>query len=446
MYKLLIVDDERDIREGLGRFNWNSMGIEVSGICDNGLSAFSHVMDDPVDIILTDIRMPIMNGLELIEKVRKQFPFIKVVVLSGCDDFDYALNCITNGVLGYLLKPTNPDELIEMFNKIIQQLNDEKQIKIRLSTLERRARITSKAFKNSFLKDILQRSLIPDEMEEGCLYGELIFESELYTVCIFQLDGILHKKASIKVDNWKLIIFALDNIIGELWEQADKGYKWVDPANADCYIIVSDFSLQSDLEKLKNEAYRIKEHMNKVKGLFKTTISIGIGSVERSTEDIWISAKNARMALSCLTGEDETAVYPLQNSYTSQQRKSALSHEDIEPSDKLEKYRQSGRHTVNAAQKYIKDNFSRSITLAEVAGHVYVNTTYLSTLFKELTGENFVHYITKCRIKKAQELLKDVQYNVSEIGEIVGYENPRYFSEVFKKNVGMTPYEFRNTY
>jgi two-component system response regulator YesN len=446
LYKLLIVDDERDIREGLGRFDWKSLGIEVSGICDNGLSAFSHVMDDPVDIILTDIRMPIMNGLDLIEKVRKQFPFIKIVVLSGCDDFDYALSCITNGVLGYLLKPTDPDQLIETFNKITQQLNDEKQIKVRLSTLERKARFTTKAFKNSFLKDILQRSLMPDEMEEGCLYGELIFDAELYTVCVFQLDGIMEKKASITANNWKLIIFALDNIMDELWEQTDMGYRWVDPASADCCIIVTDPCLQRDMEKLKNEVHRTKENLNKVKGLFKTTISVGIGSSEQRPEDIWSSAKNARIALSSITDGDKTAVYPSQNSYMSMQSESDHENTDIECAEKLEKYRQSGRQIINAAQKYINDNYSRSITLAEVAGHVYINTTYLSTLFKELTGENFVHYITKCRVKKAQELLRDVQYNVCEIGEMVGYENPRYFSEVFKKNVGMTPYEFRNTY
>ena len=106
MYKLLIVDDEKEIREGLAKWSWDAVGIEVAGCCSHGLEALQFVEERPVDIVVTDIRMPFMDGIELMTALNARYPFIRVVILSGYSDFEYAQKALKFGAIDYpLLKP-----------------------------------------------------------------------------------------------------------------------------------------------------------------------------------------------------------------------------------------------------------------------------------------------------------------------------------------------------
>lgn len=105
---------------------------------------------------------------------------------------------------------------------------------------------------------------------------------------------------------------------------------------------------------------------------------------------------------------------------------------------------EKGHQLVQAAVDYIQGQFYDAITLTDVARHVHCNATYLSHLFKEVAGYSFVQYLTICRIAKAKQLLQNPKLKVYEVGELVGFPNPRYFSEIFKKYTTYSPYEFRN--
>ncbi|WP_409342544.1 response regulator [Paenibacillus sp. MBLB4367] len=126
MYKVLIADDEAFIRDRVkNNMPWEDIGFEVAGCASNGEAAIQMIRDCRPDAVLTDILMPNMNGLELADHLRKEFPHIKVALMSAYDDFQYAKEAIRFGVRGYLLKPVMRDELVGLFRDISRDLEKE---------------------------------------------------------------------------------------------------------------------------------------------------------------------------------------------------------------------------------------------------------------------------------------------------------------------------------
>ena len=112
MYKLLLVDDEQIIREGLARMiDWEGLGLTLTASCSNALAALDSMTDDMPDILLADVRMPGMDGLELVERAMALHPQLQAIILSGYDTFQYAQQAIKTGVMEYLLKPCSQEEL-----------------------------------------------------------------------------------------------------------------------------------------------------------------------------------------------------------------------------------------------------------------------------------------------------------------------------------------------
>lgn len=131
MYRLIIVDDEFEIRDSMVRlFPWQDMGFEVVGHFDNGAEALEFIRGHPVDVVLTDIRMPVMTGIELAEKLRQEYPDMAIVFLSAYRDFTYAQEAIRHGVSGYIVKPTGYRQLSEMFGRVKSEMDKEKSAAI----------------------------------------------------------------------------------------------------------------------------------------------------------------------------------------------------------------------------------------------------------------------------------------------------------------------------
>lgn len=104
---------------------------------------------------------------------------------------------------------------------------------------------------------------------------------------------------------------------------------------------------------------------------------------------------------------------------------------------------QLGGGVIKEVQLFIRRHYNETITLNMLADQFYLHPNYLSRLFKEKTGKNFVEYMTEVRMEKVKEMLADPEKKVSDISMMAGYENPRYFSKVFKQFTGMTPSEYR---
>lgn len=126
LYNLIIIDDEEEIREGLSNyFPWVDMGFKVTSTFDNGLTALEYLKTDPVDVILSDIKMPMMDGIELAAYVNEYYSSIKIIFLSGHKEFEYARQALQYGVKEYIVKPTKFNELVSCFSKLKEELDQE---------------------------------------------------------------------------------------------------------------------------------------------------------------------------------------------------------------------------------------------------------------------------------------------------------------------------------
>ena len=122
MLKLIIADDERIIRESISTLiDWGSLGIELAGVCSDGIEAYNMILDECPDIVLTDIRMPGLSGLDLIERISQTDLSIQFVLLSGYGEFEYAKQAMRFRVHHYLLKPCNEEQIIESMKDVIQE-------------------------------------------------------------------------------------------------------------------------------------------------------------------------------------------------------------------------------------------------------------------------------------------------------------------------------------
>ncbi len=135
MIKLVIADDEQIIRESLAALiNWRSLGIELAGVCKNGVEALECIIDTCPGIVITDIKMPGLNGLKLIEKIRQTDQDIQIIVLSGYGEFEFAKTAMQYGVKYYLLKPINNDAIRQAVEKAKKDFTDAETVRPYLSS------------------------------------------------------------------------------------------------------------------------------------------------------------------------------------------------------------------------------------------------------------------------------------------------------------------------
>lgn len=128
MYKLLIADDESKIRMGLRQyFPWGELGFEVAAEARDGRQAMDYIAGHPVDVVLTDIKMPVMTGIELAQELHSRKTKIKVVFLTGYKEFEFAQKALVYGVKGYIVKPTKYEELQALFTALKEELDEERR-------------------------------------------------------------------------------------------------------------------------------------------------------------------------------------------------------------------------------------------------------------------------------------------------------------------------------
>ncbi|QHT59181.1 response regulator [Paenibacillus lycopersici] len=439
-YKLLIVDDEKEIREGLASWAWEKVGIEVAGICSHGLEALQFVEERPVDIVITDIRMPFMDGLELMSALNARYPFIRVVILSGYNDFEYAQKALQCGAIDYLLKPLQFQMLQDTFIRAVERLSEEKQAELRISVLRRKAELLARVLRVEFLRRLFQEPLSEVELEQGISDGEVLLDASRYTVAVFRPDRLAEPGATIGDKEKKLLVFSLDNILTDLWEGKELGYHWVNAQTGEAFVL----SVKPEAETHFAE---LLPQWRKYRGLFKSSFSGGIGRPVSSPADIYLSAQSASAALAANLEEGTLAPAPSEES-ASRTVPAVLASKELS----AVAAGADGSQTAEAepvsmllvqAKQYIRDHFNRSLTLKEVADQVHISGSHLFALFKN-SGQTFLSFLTSIRLQRAMELLSGSNLKIYEIVEQVGYSDPAYFTEVFKKYTGKTPHEYRS--
>jgi two-component system response regulator YesN len=195
MYRIVIADDEEYVRELVAKnINQSQSEFEVVGKAENGLHAMELVLSSKPDILITDISMPFMDGLELIRKIQELDQSIKTVIISGYDDFSYAKQALTLGVTDYLLKPFLPSELFEVLNKIKGEIEHQKTLLQNIQSMKNQLEDNRQFLQEHFLKNLFQNIIDKKNIIEESKKVKIDLDTDYYAVGILQLQQNMSKK------------------------------------------------------------------------------------------------------------------------------------------------------------------------------------------------------------------------------------------------------------
>jgi two-component system response regulator YesN len=270
VYKILLVDDEAIVREGIKeRIDWDELGLICVGDCENGLEAMEAVEQLQPDIIVTDINMPFVDGLELTRYVVNHSPLTKIIILTGYDDFSYAQQAIKLKVHDFILKPITSAEMRKVLEKVKLEIDDDRQVHGDFDRLKKQLNESLPLLKERFLERLVTSMVPAREREERLRYFKIQLIGKWFMSLIVDVDHFPDGYAS-----WdkELLRFAVFNVIQEVLESEAESTMF---RNRDEKIIVI---LAGEQEQLYDKVQRIAESIRQlIQRYFKFTVTIGIG-------------------------------------------------------------------------------------------------------------------------------------------------------------------------
>ena len=293
LYKIMLVDDEEEVRTSIiKKINWEANGFEVVGDAENGRDALEKIEILEPNVIITDIRMPYMDGLALAESLRQKFPSIKVIIFSGFDDFSYAKEAIRLGVAEYILKPVNVDELTEILKRVRAKLDEEIESARDIDILRESYRMSLPVLREQFLnKLIIKRGLFDEPSIDGHLaeYGMNIGNANKWVVCAVNIEL---ENANIRGELLKekeLIPIYVKKFIEEKLSPYYRNVVFDSVQDAEPVIIVAidDDNSQTALTDVMRDVCKT------AKRVLGVGITVGIGRSSQTLSDISASYKTA---------------------------------------------------------------------------------------------------------------------------------------------------------
>lgn len=310
MLKIMIVDDEFYFREAIKiSLPWAELGFEICGEAKNGRDALKKVEVLKPEIIIVDINMPIMDGLEFVQNIRQTKNDSKIIILTGHSEFNYAKQAVQLGVYNYLLKPVDEDELKKTLLELKNIIDKEVKIKMEMDKLKQQARDSIPLLKDKFLNELLQGNIISDD---GTLkkmeYLKVNSSSDYYLSVTIELDTDEHFSWSDEDKQlWK---FAVSNIADEILSEQFNFDRCYDNEDRICFIIGKYES--EDREKflcnLENKLEWLREIVGKHMDF---SITIGVGEIRNELFDVATSYKESIVALKnkVTLGKDKVILY-----------------------------------------------------------------------------------------------------------------------------------------
>lgn len=503
--RIVVVEDEAPIREGMAKIlKTISPKYELVGTASDGESGYELIREKKPDLVIMDIQMPKMNGLEMLERLREEGCQCRFVILSAYSEFDYAKRAIDSGIISYLLKP------------------------IKLLELKAALRQAEEAIEKEYNRE---NAFSIDTIFLGCLNGQLKADAsfdamtkewygftvqepvEVFMVWLGESYETQKKRAreliehaaeqSVKScayikenDSWKtlfLILYRLkpgqtrfpryrDVVVPMLGRNLNKPHIFV-WRRVESLLKVED-ALQEMREELEWNLWFGEDHLinkEEIRNVPGVLVKYPIELEEQAKQAVLKKDReNLREDYQKLMAYfREKKCYPnqmkemlirfnwsLANIQRERKEETNLQMQNIlqnlvkvvswkEIQGETEAFinlicnsskgenEDSVSEMVKKAQELIRNYYSQGITLEETARKLFVSEEYLSTQFKKETGMSFTETARKYRIEKVKQLLLDTPLKLNQIAELAGYSDPKYMSRVFKDEVGMLPGEFR---
>lgn len=303
MFKVLLVDDEEEVRQGIrDKIDWAKFNFSVIGEAENGREALNFFDEVIPDIVITDINMPFMDGLELTAEIKENYPIVKVVILTGFDDFKFAQTAIKYGVYDYILKPVLPKDINDLLLKLQESLNAEINEKKDLENLRIYYQESIPLLRENYLVSMILgkpgAGTITDKFKEL----NINVKGNWYSASILKIDSESVTDPDSRKDI-ELKKFAIFNITKEILLNHNSGESFF---HDDGIVIIIGIDCK-DRTTARNKMFSILDEIRQnVKKYLRLTVSIGFGYIVETLENIrmsYLSSQTARRYKLILSGD-----------------------------------------------------------------------------------------------------------------------------------------------
>ncbi|SFG51067.1 response regulator [Oribacterium sp. WCC10] len=459
MYRVLIVDDEPLVQVGLKSMLQGMENVEVMGSASNGRDAYEMIESGRPDIVIADIKMPVMTGLELLEESHRHFgPVPAFIMLTAYEEFDMVRKALSFQAVDYLVKvELDKQQLSEAIKKAVVRIGQVKKPGVKGSEQSGQSADTVQ------LEELRQRFMLKllhgEFTDEGALkheaknvrmdfkfnryiaaYAEIVPESddnklsnvnEGYSATGFQVNEDKACDVNRNKEKSESQNESETNRIITLYRSCLSMTREIVERYAPCYLVSNDtehftilffFTENTPVAESMNHIQEAVENAHTmINNYFNVSIRFGIGTAVSSPMDIHTTFEEARDAEK---ETDKDAAIRLFSHIVGANRRSGK--------DKL----------IAAIQDYIDENLKGKLQLNEIADAFGLSPAYLSVLFKKNTDIGFSEYVYTRKIEHAKKMLLSDDMKVYEVADALGFESAYYFSKVFKKVTGVSPREF----
>ena len=479
IFKLLVVDDEVTMRKGISNYmNWASIDCQVVGSASDGVEAMEFLKSQPVDIVITDIKMPAADGLEVARFVHENYPRTKVIILTGYADFEYAQTAIKYHVTSFILKPTNKKELFAAVQEAQKQLIVSQQqeniakegvfflkdqlmqeLTDHLCTEELKEKLLSlglhmdcyyvAAFKPSSDEPDLSAlnvyfqnqpsASVPEYILENCREISGIVKAFSSSEILTGISALHQSPEAFQTAVSEAIQALTHNFYSEQNISVFHTAGPEEPAELSVENSLDLYQIESSLNNWDfQEAASVSSH---IFSKFKTSFTNSQDAKNICSQIYYICCRVMVkkeldpvpiLYLEKLLGSRD--IFALENTVTEimeYTRENSMSAHAVP------------NYIIENTIRYISQNLAGNLSLDVIAQELHISPSHLSRTFKKATSGSLTEYINKERISKAKELLQNTNLLTYEIAEAVGYKDATYFSSIFRKYEGISPSEYK---
>lgn len=505
MFNIVLVDDEREEREGIA-YLIEKYGYPLHvAYAGNGKEALQYIYHNEVDILFTDVKMPVMDGLELAKLVNEYNPDIKIVIFSAYGEFDYAKQALEANAVSYLLKPIELDEFKTLMDHIMQAVTEEREEKKSREEKDRYYynNILYKVFAMAKINAYEAGDLASYLFAKGasCLLIHIEFMDSFFDTCEEEFIRLAETYLGKELNYIELYPNEACILLGgrrllqkkELTEQLGKVFRDIrQDISEDNESLVIVSRTVNTVEELLAQQERIVHIQDEIFGYHDKIIFADdyYSNAEHYVRDIELIGGELREAMDTLDAEligkenrelvraiersgqisriyIQNMLYSMIKTLCDRVKPENLDELLIraerlfqirDPGGMLKEYqeavgillyqisRKEDRSGIISEIKNIVElEYRRDIGLDFVAERVNLSPAYVSYLFKKETGQTLVKYITDKKMDRAKKMLGDRNLKVMQVAKSCGYENQSYFNKLFKNYFGVTPKQYRES-